>query len=60
VMDTLRASPPVNKTANGAQLVRTALFPKLSVGDAPVATNPVAAPVAPVAPAASAAKKGAR
>jgi biopolymer transport protein ExbD len=60
VMDTLRASPPVNNIANGAQLVRTSLFPKLSVGDAPVATNAAAAPLAPVTPAASAAKKGAR
>jgi biopolymer transport protein ExbD len=56
VMDTLRAS----LTVNGAQLVRTALFPKLSVGDAPLATNAANAPLAPVAPAASATKKGAR
>jgi biopolymer transport protein ExbD len=58
VMDTLR----VSVTANGAQLVRTALFPKLAVGDAPVAVAAAAAPAetATAAPTPTPAKKGAR
>jgi biopolymer transport protein ExbD len=62
VMDTLRVSVTVKQAANGAQLVRTALFPKLAVGDAPVAVAAAAAPAetATAAPTPTPAKKGAR
>jgi hypothetical protein len=60
VMDTLR----VKVTANGGQLVRTALFPKLAVGDAPVAGAAAAAPAetatAAPTPTLAPTKKGAR
>ncbi len=56
VMDTLRAS----LTANGAQLVRTALFPQISVGDAPPLASLTGAVTSPVTSPGSVPKAGQR